>query len=53
MFTELTIEESQQLNGGFLPAIPIAVKVVIGVVGLLVTAGSLKGCADEHKASTK
>lgn len=47
MFNELTTIEQQEVNGGWLPAIPFVVKAVIAVAGTIFVAGSVKGCTNE------
>ena len=44
MFRELSVEEQFETEGG---ALPIIVKIVLGIVGTVFVAGSLKGCTDE------
>lgn len=47
MFNELTVNEQMNIDGGFLPAVPLIVKGIIVVGGLIFLAGSVKGCTDE------
>ena len=47
MFKELTINEQMNIEGGFLPAIPLGVKMGITVIGVIFTAGAVNGCTHE------